>query len=240
MAPLPSILLLQLLFVLVLSAATDCYYPNGTLSKDTVSCWGANGRVTGLCCKPGDLCFDSKICAQRTPEDPENLTYYRGNCYDRRWFASSCPKFCIESDDRAQLPDIARCPDDSTRIRWFCGNKSVARLVNDCDDLDTFTMSGKIAVRSRFRYESANFNVREYDRLCHRRCKPDVIVHQKLDRGKENSSSELIAGSWQYKHGGPQPAAISDRSRTGRNGRSLSYCNDVGTRRDGASDRVTI
>ncbi|GAB1319731.1 hypothetical protein MFIFM68171_09941 [Madurella fahalii] len=141
--PLGSLLLLQLLFILALSAATDCFYPNGTRSEDTVSCWAASGQATGLCCKPGDLCFDSKICARRPSEDPDDLTYYRGNCYDRRWFSSSCPKFCIESDDRAQLLSIAQCPDDSTKTRWFCGDKSLARLVNGCDDIDTaFTVSG--------------------------------------------------------------------------------------------------
>jgi hypothetical protein len=113
-------LLLPLLFCLAFSAFNPtCYYPNGTVAKDAVSCWPGAYEPVYMCCKPGSVCLDSKICADQVSKDM--MKYYRGTCSDQDWRSDICPQFCNVGDrNLGAMPGIAYCGNVGDKLGWEC------------------------------------------------------------------------------------------------------------------------
>lgn len=128
-----SFLLLLLPVVdLALAESTDCYYPNGKLSRDTAACYSEFLGPTGLCCKPGDLCLNNTLCAMKFTGN--HMSYYRGTCLDATWSNPSCPDFCLGSSRKPQaLVPVFPCEDDETGKQWYCGDHGPPDKKGSCE-----------------------------------------------------------------------------------------------------------
>ncbi|KAK2738772.1 hypothetical protein FQN55_000410 [Onygenales sp. PD_40] len=95
--PLPSLLLLSLYILRVVSpaSATICYTPDGSISND-MPCNAA--AEVSVCCEDTFVCTENQLCQPMgwyNGTDGDPLQLIRGTCTDRTWESPECPGRCI-------------------------------------------------------------------------------------------------------------------------------------------------
>ncbi|KAL2115365.1 hypothetical protein VTJ04DRAFT_9620 [Mycothermus thermophilus] len=133
-----SLVTASVLFLSIVFGADDlCLNPGRQPDRDAIPCVNrTTGRPTGLCCHPGDICYDIGVCGFPRKDPTQPLSLYRGTCVNG-WFEQlpGCSEWCLEHNS-SSLDDVVfhSCwYKEPTDLQWYCDTKPPRKTVERCD-----------------------------------------------------------------------------------------------------------
>lgn len=127
-----------------LDAPADCYFATGKPAALTSPCQDASSGLTGLCCGHGHMCLNNTLCFKM---EGGHGVLYRGTCSDPTWSNPSCPRYCIDDENKSTLVAVYPCGDNKDgTFRFHCGKQISRPEYANCKlSNSSFVVSGTAA-----------------------------------------------------------------------------------------------
>ncbi|KAF2709554.1 hypothetical protein K504DRAFT_502278 [Pleomassaria siparia CBS 279.74] len=106
---------------------TQCYFPKGQLSTDTVCDTSAS---VSLCCASSHICLSNGLCAVEATGDT-GIRYGRGACTDKTWKSPLCPPVCHLNQETATNSSAYDFRAGGVRV-WECGTQGFVEEAAYC------------------------------------------------------------------------------------------------------------